>query len=162
MSVVADWALKINVSETLEAGIDAAPSPVVAHTDFSTRGTYTATSTVPATVVSADEIALVGGAHTIDLEALPGTNGATVVGTGLKVQLFKFKNTGTNVMTLTEGAANGYRLLGTAAGWEIAVFAGQEVLINGNDLTPDVAGVDSEIDIAGTAVETFEVMIVLG
>lgn len=160
MSVVADWALKVNVVETLSAGIDAAPTPNINHTGFSTRGTFTASSAVPVTVVSADEIALVAGAHTIDLEALPGTNGATVVGTGLKVQLFKFKNTGTNAMTIGVGAANGYELKG--AGWTEILLAGQEMLFNGNELTPDVAGADSEIDIAGTAVETFQVIIVLG
>lgn len=160
MSVVVDWALKVTVAETLEVGVDAAPTPNVNHKGFSTRGTYTATSSVPATKVSADAIALSGGAYTIDLEALPGTNGATVVGTGLKVQLFKFKNTGTNAMTIGVGAANGYELKG--AGWTEILLAGQEMLFNGNELTPDVAGADSEIDIAGTAVETFEVIIVLG
>lgn len=163
MSVTADWALKVNVVETLSTDIDAAPSPNINHTGFSTRGTFTASSDVPVTVVSADGIALVTGGHTIDLSALPGTNGATVNGNGLKVQLFKFKNTGSAVMTLTEGAANGYRLMGTAAGWEIAVFAGQEILLNLNELAPNVVtDTDDEIDIAGTAVETFEVMIVLG
>jgi hypothetical protein len=163
MSVTVDYALRCNVAETLETEVDAAPSPVVNHTSFSSRGTLTATSTVPATKVSAETVALVAGAYTIDLTALNGTNGSTVVGTGLKVQLFKFKNLGTGTaatMTLTPGA-DAYNLFGAA--FSVIVAAGQEIEFFGNDATPDVAaGSADEISVAGTGAETFELMIVLG
>ena len=164
MSVTANWALKCDVAETLTASVDAAASPVVNHNAFSSKGTLTATSTVPATKVSAEEIALTAGAYTIDLSALTGTNGATVNGNGLKVQLFKFKNLGTGTaaaMTLTVGAANGYDLKGAA--WSETVSAGQETLFYGNEATPTiVTDTDDEIDIAGVGAETFELIIVMG
>ena len=160
MSVVASWALTIDANETLEDGVDASSSPVVNHAAFSTSGVYNAGSTVPATKVSYDSIALVAGAHTIDLQALPGTNGTTVNGDTLKVQLFKFKNTGTNAMTISEGAANGYALLGAA--FSFILLKDQEVLFQLANTAPDIAAADSEIDIAGTGVETFQMSIVMG
>jgi hypothetical protein len=106
-------------------------------------------------------VALTAGAYKIDLSALTGTNGIAVNGNGLKVQVFKIKNTGTAAMTFTEGAANGYALLGSA--WSLILLAGQEMLLQLNDASPDiVTDTDDEIDVTGTGVETFELSVVMG
>ncbi len=162
MSVDTSWGLKINTNETLSADVDAATAPVVTHTGFSTNGTMSATSTPPATLVSYETITLSSGA-TIDLTALTGTNGITVDGSSpaeQRVQLFKVKNTGTNAMTFTEGAATGYLLLGS--GWKIILLAGQEALVQLNDAAPEITSSLKHIDVAGTDAETFELSVVIG
>jgi hypothetical protein len=160
MSVVTTYSLSVNTTETLDTDVDAATTPTIAHTGFSSKGTIDANSDVPATLASFETVALVASASTIDLTALTGTNGIAVDGTGLKVQVFKITNTGTNAMTISEGASNGYALLGAA--FSFILLAGQEVLLFLNESAPDVAGADKTIDVAGTLIETFQLSVVLG
>lgn len=134
---------------------------LVTHNQYNSTGTYTSATGVPVTKAAVFNQALSGGAATIDLEALVGTNSGTVVGTGLKVQLFKIKNEdGNSAVTVSEGAANGYALMG--ASWSVILLAGQEFTFFGNEATPDIAGADSEIDLAGTDTDAVEIVIVMG
>jgi len=160
MSVSATWALRLNVRETLVTDVDAASNPIINHTGFSSGDTINASSTVPATEVSADTWALSGGAVTIDLTSLPGTNGTTIDATGLKVQLFKVKNLGAAAMTFTEGASNGYALLG--ASFQFILAQNQELMLYLVDSAPDVGSTDKTIDVAGTSSQTFELILVVG
>lgn len=157
--VTASYALKATVVENLDAA-DGANSPQITHDKFSSSGTLTPTSSVPATKVSADRVALVAGAKTIDLTALVGTNGAAVNGTGLKVQLFKFANRGAAFMTVSQGAANPYQFGG--ANWSRRVQPNQEILFYGHDLDPDIAAGAKNIDVAGTGTDEFELTVVMG
>lgn len=159
MSVTTSWRLTVDTNETLSTEVDASTSPVVTHAGFSTNGTMSASTSPPATLVSYETITLSTGA-TIDLTALTGTNGIAVDGSGLKVQLFKIKNNGAAAMTFSEGASNGYALLGAA--WSLILLAGQEMLVQLNDAAPDIAGADAEIDVTGTDTQEFELSIVMG
>ena len=73
----------------------------VTHDQFNTTLELSAASTPPVTKVAALQAALVAGAATIDLENLTGTNGAAVVGTGLRVQAMKVRNPSTNANAIT-------------------------------------------------------------
>ncbi|HUX17166.1 MAG TPA: hypothetical protein VMW52_11885, partial [Phycisphaerae bacterium] len=58
------------------------------------------------------------------------------------------------------GETNGYALLGAA--FSVALLAGQEVLIYGNEATPDVASGAKVLDLVGTGVQGLDVIVVLG
>lgn len=164
MAVNVTYASTVTVEETLATNIPAAAAAnrKVTHTLFNTSASLTSATTVPVTQVAAFEQSLTDGAATIDLTSLTGTNGSTVAMTGLKVQILKLKakSTNANVITASEGASNGYELAGD--GWKVALAAGQEVTIYGNDAAPDVASGAKTIDLAGTGTQTLEVMIVAG
>jgi hypothetical protein len=83
-----------------------------------------------------------------------------VDGTGLKVQVLKVKNLGANALSIVPGASAGYDLL--AADMKIVLAQNQEVMIFGNDATPDVGPTDKTLDLTGTLVQESEWMIVLG
>lgn len=167
MAVSANYSFGMLTTETLEAGIDgvATGGDKIKYSAFDESGTLNASSTPPATKCSFDNIALVAAAKTIDLTALTGANGATVDLTGLKVQLLRITNLGANSMTFSEGASNGYELLGN--GWSITVpgTAGDRkstIQILLPDTAPDVAAGAKNIDVAGTGTQQFELSIVAG
>jgi hypothetical protein len=138
----------------------ASNSQPLVHTGFTTGVDLTASTTPPVTTPAIFEKSLTAGAATLDLTALTHL-GASVTMSGLKVQAFKVKNkTGNSVMTFSEGASNGYALLG--ASFTFKLLAGQEALFYLNDASPDVAAGDRTIDIAGTGTETCEVTIIAG
>jgi hypothetical protein len=155
----ASYALKCSVTEELDSA-PGSQNPSITHDKFSSSGTLTPSTTVPATKVCANQFALVAGAKTLDLTALVGTNGVAVDGTGLKVQVIKFKNTGTNPMTFAQGGSNAYQLGG--ANWSQRLLAGQEWIHYGHDLNPDISSTVKNIAVSGTGTETFEVIIVMG
>jgi hypothetical protein len=167
MTVSAVYNLGLEVSETYATSLDLATpaTQAVAHAISGSTGTMNAASTVPATKVASDSIALTGGALTLDLTALVGAAGAAVTFLGLKVQLAKFKNPSTNTGTLviTAGAANGYNIFGDADG-SVTLGIGAEVLMMCPDTLDAVAGADLGIDItsAADADATLQYLLVAG
>ena len=163
MSVTVNHSVIINVAEILESNTESmtAANRTVTHSNFNhATAVLTSATTPPVTKVAAWKQALAAGAATVDLTALTGTNGASVDGTGLKVQILKVKNLGANSLTLTFGAANPYNLLGAA--FVIVLLTGQEITVYGNDATPDIAAGAKDIDLAGTLIETSEWIVVMG
>ena len=155
----ASLSLKCDVVETLD-NAPGANTPTVTHNKYSTNITLTSAGVVPVTKVVATRLALVAGAKTIDLTTLTGTNGVAVSMTGLKLQVFKFINRGTNPMTISQGAATAYQWGG--ANFSIRLYAGQELLLYGTELNPDVSASVKHIDVAGTGTEEFEVLLLAG
>jgi hypothetical protein len=156
------------VSEITTSEVPAtALSPAVAsvasplkHTAFNTALNLTPTSTPGVTVPAYFVKALSGGTGTIDLTAVTH-NGAAVDFTGLKVKALKFKNkTGNAVMTIGEGASNGYEALGNA--WTIKLLAGQEATFYLADSAPAVGGSAKTIDLVGTGTQELEVTVIGG
>lgn len=162
MSVSVTYASTCTVVETLAQNTDSAPASTrkITHSEFDSTATLNADSTPPATTVAAFVQALTTGAATIDLTALTGTNGGTINGTGLKVQVLKVKNLGANALTITPGASNGYDILGASS--SVTLASGQEIMLFGNDAVEDVASGAKTIDLSGTGSQTSEWMIVLG
>lgn len=158
MAVSVAYAFNMTVTETLEAGVPGAENPRIVHSGYNESGTINSASTPPATKHAQFLQALTAGAATINLAALIGTNGATVDGTGLRLQMIRVKNLGANSMTFSEGASNGI-----AAGClPFTVPAGGIVQFYLNDASPDIASGDRTIDIAGTTTQTAEISIVMG
>lgn len=163
MSIKTRYVAEVTTREVPDAALAPAvpsvASPLV-HSAFSTTKNLDATSTPAVSKCAYLTKALVAGAGTIDLTALPH-NGGTVDLTGLRVEVLKFKNkTGNAVMTISEGASNGYEALGNA--WSIKLLAGQEATFFLNDAAPVVSGTLKTIDVAGTGTEQLEVSVVGG
>lgn len=161
MSVDVEYKSQIKAKETLETNVPAADTAnrKVTHDKYDTDKKLSAPTV---SKVAAFEKALVAGAGTIDLTALLGTNGATVDGTGLKVQLLKVRNksTNTNPITLQEGAANGYELLGDT--WKARLQPGQEMTFWGDSKSPAIGATAKNIDLTGTGTEVLECIVVMG
>ncbi len=164
MSVALDYQTNITVRETIATNVPAAASngAIITYSGFNKTSALTATTTPPVSKHAAFAKALSTGTATIDLTALTGTNGATVDGTGLKVQAFKFANpsTNANTITVTFGAATAYLLLGAA--WKFILAPGQEVQGFGNSATPTISASLKNIDLAGTGSQILNCEIVMG
>lgn len=164
-SISVAYAAAATVTETVgstPATASSGSDATLVHNQFNKTATLNASSTPPATKHAAFEKALVAGAGTIDLTALPGTNNGSVDGTGLKVQVayIKAKAANGNPILIEVGASNGYELAG--ADFSVSLQPGQEFLFFGNDATPDVASGDKILDLTGTGTDGLQVEIVLG
>ena len=162
MAVSISPTITFTAQETLDVGVDAAPSPIIPHSGFNVAGPQlNATSTPPVTMTSYQEYTLSGGAFIIDLRALLGVNDEVQDANGLKLQTIIIRNpSGNNPITIGEGATNGYPIWG--AGNDLIVPADSEIAMTFNETLADVAAADKDIDVAGTGTETFDVGICLG
>lgn len=164
MSVELTYGVQVTAVETLTTNMPAAAAGnrKITHNGYNSSANLTANSTPPVTLVAAFEKALSSGTATIDLTALVGTNGATVNGNGLKVQVIKIrgKTGNANPITIAVGASNGYQLAG--ADFSAAVAAGQEFVFYGNEATPDIGGSAKTLDLTGTGAQAVECIIVMG
>lgn len=161
-AVTVTYEAKATVVETLPSNSGSAPDSTrkVTHTNYNESATLDASSTPPATLVAEFLATLSSGALTIDLRALTGTNGASVDGNGLKVQILRVKNLGANILTITPGASNGIDLLGASS--SIAIPAGGHFQMYFNDASPDIAAGDKTLDLAGTGAQTSEWTVIMG
>lgn len=162
MSVEVSYASNITVAETLETNPHSAnaASRVVTHSLFNTALALDAASSPAVAKVAAFKKALAAGSGTIDLTALTGTNGATVDGTNLKVQIVKIKNIGDNPLVIIPAVSNGYELLGSD--FKITLEAGDEVTFQVDDTTPAIGSGAKDLTLTGTLIEESEWMIVMG
>ncbi len=166
MSIVATVGMTLTIVETLETNVPAAATTArrVTHSGYNLSATLplAGDNPVPATKCATFLVTMAGGAASIDLAALLGTNGATVVGTGLKVQAIKFQApaTNTNPVTVAVGASNGYELAGAA--FSCSLMPRQASMYYLADQSPDVASGDRILDVTGTGTEGLEVTLVLG
>lgn len=130
---------------------------IVTHDQYNETFTLDATTTPPVTLHAAFLATLSGGALTIDLRALTGTNGVSVDGNGLRVQVLRIKNLGANELTVSAGASNG---LSIGAG--LVIPAGGHVQMFLNDGISDIDATHKTIDLAGTGAQTSEWTIEMG
>jgi hypothetical protein len=123
-----------------------------------------ADSTPPVTAVAAGELALSGGAGTLDLTNLLSPSGQAVSGNGLKIIAILLKNKAgnSNVMTVGKGASNGYGMNGGAA-WSIPLPAvgGESYLYFGNQAST-IGSSAKTIDVAGTLAQVLQYVILMG
>ncbi len=153
----------LGVREDPDLGLDNVVDPTIVHSIVLPVGASLGPlTTPPVTEVWSDTIPLVAGAFTIDLEALVGSNLPVIDMTGLRVQVFQFScpEANGNLMQITAGAVDGYDLGGPSMNWR--VLPGDTMLLVLNDNAPDVAPTNSQIDIAGTGTDIFEILIAAG
>ena len=153
----------VRVTDTVALGLDQAADPSIVHTiTMPIPLTLTSSTTPPVTKVWSDNVALSGGAKTLDLEALVNANLPNINFVGLKVQVLMMScpSANTGAITITSGASNGYDIGGASMSY--ALDPGGTLVLFLIDTAPDVAGADSEIDFAGTTTETFDILMVAG
>lgn len=162
MSVTLAYSAQATVRETLETSIAGTTTynRIIVHNQYNSNQQLDAATTPPVTKCAVFQKALVAGVATVDLTALTGTNGVTVDGTGLKLQVMKVKNTGANALTVKFGAANPYNALG--ASWTLILLQNQEITVYGNDAAPDISATAKNIDLSGTTTQTSEWVLVMG
>ena len=138
----------IKVTEAL-AGAPAADGETVTSRTFNDgQQIYSPTTTIAISAYSGAQYTLSGGAATIDLTNLLGTQ-ANIDGSGLKNQVIRFQNPSTNTGTLTiaPGGSNPYPIFG--AGNEFDLPVGAEVTFR-TDEAPAISDISgsaaSEID----------------
>jgi len=164
MAVSAKYHLELTATETLALSLDNAANPDIVHKIDSSFGTIDADSTVPATKVFSDQITLSSGTSTLDLTGLSIATLDNVDMTGLKVQLFKVKAASTNsaVLTVADGATNGYSIFGDTSG-QVSLDAGTEILVYVPDKLADVSSTVKTIDFTSSDVDAiYDVIIVAG
>jgi hypothetical protein len=154
MSVSTVYESNVTTTETLSTGVPAASSarPLL-HNGFDTSVTLDSTTTPDETATNYSTATLSGGAATINLASLTDVNGATKDLTGKKVRWLKIKNGGSNSVTVSKGASNGYT--GFGASFSMEIKGGGEVTIYcaGNGVAV-AAGVRT-LDLSGTGTDSF-------
>ncbi len=166
MSVIATVGMQMTIVETLETNVPAttATTRKVTHSANNLAVTLPlgGGSPVPASQCAVFPVAMVAGVAEINLAALLGTNGATVVGTGQKVQavIFEALAGNTNPVKIATGASNGYELAG--ADFAVTLKARQRAMFYLAEQAPDVASGDRILDVTGTGTEGLNVTMVLG
>lgn len=166
-SVKVEWKQTYEATETLALGLDNVPGETAfPHSLGSPGGTLSATSTPPATKTFSDNVALVAGTKTLDLQALAGPAGTTVNFTGLKVQLIALRCPEGNTLPVLvqKGDANAYNLLGAdnASAETFEVMPGDDILIKRHDTLEDVDATHSDIKFTGNGTETINVGLTAG
>lgn len=161
MSVTVTYKAQAKVVETLpnNTGSAADTQRKITHENYDESLTLDANSTPPCTLLAAFLATLSGGALTIDLTALTGTNGASVSLSGLQPQVVRVKNLGANSLTVSTGASNGHNAF-TADG--VVIPPGGHAQFMFNDGTENVDGTHKTWDLAGTGSQTSEWTIIGG
>lgn len=146
--------------------IDGVTDPALDFVMDDTNGVFTkvlnATSTPAVTKGWQDQVALSGGAVTIDLTALALTGLTSVDFTGLKVQAVKIKvsASATGAMTFVPGATTGYNIFGASG--SLVLPPGGVAVIYAPEGWADVGAGAKNIDVSGTGTETFWIEMVAG
>lgn len=125
----------------------------------------TGVTTPPVSQQSAFQQALTSGAATISLEALPGlTPSETINGAGLKLQAMKLRNlaANANVIKVSNGASNPYRLDATTTAWSVTLAPGQSWLHYLDGAGDVIGSTHLNIDLAGTGAQVLECEFVMG
>lgn len=128
------------------------------------QSTYNPTSDPPGKYYSAQTLALVAGAATIDLTNLPGLQ-AAIDATGLKLNFLRIRGEadGSNAkLTISEGAANPYELFGAANPIEYPAACTKPFTFEFDEGLADVAAGAKNIDLAGTGTDSFFIEMILG
>lgn len=166
MPVKLSYASNMTLQEILATNPDSASAAgrTVTHNQFNTNLLLDADSTPAAVSKMAAFVKVLDGSGDgeVDLQALEGTNGATVTGAGLKVQALKVKNLGDAALTITPKAATGYALFGAIATGSLEIQAGGEVTIYGNNAAPDIGGSSKDFTLVGGNDEESEWTVVMG
>lgn len=123
-----------------------------------------ATTPISATKAWAGTVALITGAKTLDLTALPRGNAPDVDLTGLTIKaVLIYNRSGNAVLTIAKGATNGYFIFGATAS-TVALPDGfyNQFGVNNVAGAGALAAVDEThktIDFTGTGTESFEIAI---
>jgi len=162
MPISVTYASTITTVETLatNVGHQAIDKSVTAQLS-TTLAAQTSGSTPSCVQRAGADVAMTAGALSLDLTALLGTNGATVVGSG-RVQMVKFFNpaTNANAITIAKGASNGYDGFGSS--FSITLAPGAEVLLRTLGNGSVIGSTNRILDVTGTLTQVLSYEIIIG
>ncbi len=163
MSMTGNVVCGMSGTRTLTSGVANATRATIPLAVGGTRR-YSSGTTPDGEEIVCPTIALVAGAYTIDLTALPDINGATTTLTGKKVRALFFENLGANNMTFAKGASNGLDSL--SGSWSMVLLPGERRCIDLGGVSTgsiaDISGSNKTIDVTGTLVQTFDFGVIVG
>lgn len=137
---------------------------VIKHDQISVNKTFTPGGTAPnkATKNASFEVALSGGAATIDLTNITDPVNGVVTGNTLKVQAITVKNKATNgaAITIAKGASNGYTGFGSAFSMSIPV--GGTMGFDAVNAGATISSTVKTLDLAGSGTDVLQVQILFG
>jgi hypothetical protein len=164
MSISVDYNSSLTTVEALGTSANHQTGNLTASGLNSSLAYQATTSTPPCTSRGGTDIAMTGGAVTLDLTALVGSGGVTVDGSGKRVQYIKVLNPATNhTIAIATGASNGYDGFGVA--FKETLYPGGEFLKKLSALGTHgtvISGSNKTLDITGTGTEALSYEIVLG
>jgi hypothetical protein len=162
MSVTVTYGATVTAVETLPNNTASAPDSTrkVTHTNFNQATTLNSGSTPPAQACAGFVETLSGGAATINLRTLLGTNGANVDGNGWYPQVILVENLGANPLTIKQGAANGHNAFGSTDG--VTIPPGAHAMFFTNSGTHVIDDTHKTWDLTGTGSQQSQWMIILG
>ena len=122
----------------------------------------TSTSTPPCSLRAGADLALSGGAGSIDLTALTGVNGVAVDGTAKRVQFAKFSAPSANsaAITVAIGGTNGCDNFGPS--FSVKLAPGAEALFMLNSAGTVIGGTNKILSLTGTGTDVVSFEIVMG
>jgi hypothetical protein len=156
-SVVATFTEELTAAHV--PGAASAPARTLTQANFNKASVTLGAGTVPPVTCGA---LFQKGTGSIDLTALPGTNGLAVDGTGLRVQLMRIRNpaTNANAITIAIGSATGYD--GFGATFFASLDPGAEMTFLTSDAGSNISGSIKLLDVVATASQKLDVEIVMG
>lgn len=165
MAVAVAKNLQLTVLEnnsTAAPDVNVSSGGVLVHDQWNTQVKYDSTTTPAVSKTASFQAALSGGALTIDLTSLTGSNGGSVTFTTLKVVTARFQNpsTNANAIVIGKGAANGYT--GFGATFLISVPPGGEYCVDLSTGGVTVDGTHKTLDMTGTAAQALNVSLTAG
>ncbi len=163
MALSLRYDMNLKITDPYALGLDNVEDANLIHTLGTIGGTLSSNSSVPITKPWSDNVAMTAGAVTLDFTALDQVNLPVVNATGLKLQLFIFRNlsANSNTITIKDGATNGYDIFGDSSG-QITLNPGEVEMRFCNESLEDVSATVKTIDITGTGTETLEVVMAFG
>jgi hypothetical protein len=128
---------------------------------LNTTTTLNAGTTPACSLDSIFTLALIAGAVTLDLTAIPDPNLGTLTGLGLTLNMLKLQNPAANAnpITVKFGAANPY--VGFGAAFDITLQPGEEFMVSKLVASAIAAG-NKTLDFAGTGTQAINVQVVIG
>ena len=163
MAVSLNLVLGVPVVEVLPAGnTPNSTTPTVTHDKLNQTLTLNANSTPSIAQVASGQKLMSAGAGTIDLTAVPSTNGATYNGNGQKVVAFEIQALATNAgnITVKFGASNPYNIFGASG--QCTLVPGECIVnykVSGGQA---IGGTTKNIDLSGTTTDGISYIITMG
>lgn len=163
MSVQVLLSSKLTATETSTDGYVDSSNNSIGTNGLDTTKTLNSGSTPAVSVQASFQIAMSGGAATLDLTAITDrVTGAIKSGNGLRIISLKLRNKSTNAnsISVVPGASNGYQYKGSD--WKTTLSPGDEELHYSPTSSQTVGSSHKTLDISGTLAQVLEGQIVFG
>lgn len=151
---------KTDVTRTI-TGEGIAPNQTILVNGLDILTSLTGSTTPACSLDCCLSLALISGAVTLDLTAIPDPVLGTITATGLTPYVTRFQNPAANAnpITMTVGGTDGYA--GYGAGWNLTLQPGEEAVIL-KQAASNITSLLKEIAFTGTGAQTINIQMAFG